>query len=432
MHAWCRLRLNSLARYWIVLGILILAGLATVTGTAQAAQMGGGETYRLPAGEVIQDDLYVAGGEIIIDGTVDGDLIAAGGYIEVNGVVTGDAILAGGGIRVTGVIQDDARLAGGGIVISGDVGDDLLVAGGGGPGMFVFPTGPRQVAQGVQLLGSATVGGDAFIVGGQGALAGSVAGDLTAGMGAIDFSGRVAGNASLNANTLRVNPASQVEGVLRYSTPQAEEIPAGVAAAVEYEAPATREETPPGRNPFLGFLGWLFRTFLILLGLWLLAWILLRLAPHSLTGPAEALAAQPVEAGIYGVLAAAAVLPVAAGLAFLAGLFWGWFSGGLVVLAFLLGLAALLWLLSPLVTGLWLGRQLAPYVGLPAGESLLALALGVAVIVLVSRVLGAVPCVGVLVAGTIYLLSFALAVGGLFLSWRGQRGQATPLPEPAP
>ncbi|OUC06542.1 hypothetical protein RY27_20370, partial [Litorilinea aerophila] len=37
MHARCRLRLTSLSRHWIVLGILILLVLATVTGTAPAA-----------------------------------------------------------------------------------------------------------------------------------------------------------------------------------------------------------------------------------------------------------------------------------------------------------------------------------------------------------------------------------------------------------
>ena len=51
---------------------------------------GANGVFRLPAGEIVQDDLYVTGGEIYIDGNVEGDLVAFGGYIEVNGNVTGD------------------------------------------------------------------------------------------------------------------------------------------------------------------------------------------------------------------------------------------------------------------------------------------------------------------------------------------------------
>ena len=41
-----------------------------VTQTARAAVFTGTDVYRLPAGQVITDDLYVAASEIYIDGTV--------------------------------------------------------------------------------------------------------------------------------------------------------------------------------------------------------------------------------------------------------------------------------------------------------------------------------------------------------------------------
>src|SRR5690606_24713078 len=83
-------------------------------GTALAAEVASAdEVYILPRGEVIEDDLYVGAGEILIEGTVEGDLVATGGYIEVSGVVMGDVIAAGGGIVISGAVQDDARVAGG-------------------------------------------------------------------------------------------------------------------------------------------------------------------------------------------------------------------------------------------------------------------------------------------------------------------------------
>lgn|GEM_PF-4371680 len=49
-----------------------------VTQKGWAAVFAGTDIYRLPAGEVITDDLYIAASEIYIDGTVEGDLIAGG------------------------------------------------------------------------------------------------------------------------------------------------------------------------------------------------------------------------------------------------------------------------------------------------------------------------------------------------------------------
>ncbi|MBW7885155.1 MAG: hypothetical protein H3C34_21490, partial [Caldilineaceae bacterium] len=106
-----------------MLALLLVLSLA---GTAVAATLVSGDEYRLESGQVIEDNLYVAGEEIIIDGTVDGDLIAVGGYIEVNGRVTGDVLAAGGGIVINGAVEGDVRIAGGGLKVNGTIGGDLV------------------------------------------------------------------------------------------------------------------------------------------------------------------------------------------------------------------------------------------------------------------------------------------------------------------
>src|SRR5690606_22801043 len=136
---------------WLTILLIGLLGFV-LTGSALAAETASGEVYRLAAGEVIEDDLYVGAGELYSDGTTEGDLIATGGYIEINGVVTGDAIMAGGGIHLNGAVQDDVRAAGAGVTISGTIGDDLVAAGGGGqPFVFPFQVNGRTIEQGVQL-----------------------------------------------------------------------------------------------------------------------------------------------------------------------------------------------------------------------------------------------------------------------------------------
>ena len=419
----------------------VAAGLAILmvllfSGTVLAAEVLEGDPYILPRGEVLNDDLYVAGSEVIIDGTVEGDLVVAAGYVEVNGVVMGDLMAAGGAVVITGAIQDDVRAAGGGVILSGTVGDDFFAAGGGGwPGMASIPiigtmqTQGREVPQGVQVAAGASIGGDAFVGGGQGLIAGSIGGDLNAGMGNLTFSGQTAGDANLNAQTLSVLEGARVQGELRYSTGSDTVIPEGVAASVVQQPwnQTSAEETVT--NPVGDLFRWLLRTGMAILGMVLAGWLIWTFASRQVTDLVAIMETRPMEAGIMGLLVAVLIVPLIGALTFLAVLFWGWFPGGVFMASFLLGLVALVWLLSPIVTGLWVGRKLAEVAGLDVGE-LPKLLLGMVAIVLVGRVLTVIPCVGDLAFLVIYLASFALTVGSWVLArWRPSR---PPVTQPVP
>jgi hypothetical protein len=102
---------------WTSIAIAFFA-LILIAGAAWAAEIASGDTYHLPAGQTIDNDLYVTAGEIIIDGVVNGDLVAMGGYIEINGEVTEDLLAAGGGIVINGVVGDDVRAAGNGVTLA--------------------------------------------------------------------------------------------------------------------------------------------------------------------------------------------------------------------------------------------------------------------------------------------------------------------------
>jgi hypothetical protein len=395
---------------WSVVLLVVLLLLA-VAGSALAAEFGGDEdVYRLAAGEVVDDDLYVGSGEIYIDGTVKGDLFAAGGYIEINGLVEGDLVAAGGGIVIRGQVLDDARVAGGGIEVTGTVGDDLFAAGGGGQGMgFPMQFGGRSIQQGIRIGDAAQVGGDAIIVGGGGRVGGQIAGDLRAGMGELELAGRVGGDADLQVGSLRVDEGSNVAGTLRYSSPDEVSIPADVSGNVRYEAP--QAEAAQQASIIVQLVGWLVRTALILVGFALLGWLLLRYAPSLLNAPVAAIEEKPLESGLYGLLAGALFIfiPILSGLlVVLMWIFWGIFPA-LVMAFFLLGSLALLWLFSPLITGLWLGKRI---IGQMGRETTITITLLVGVLLIV--VIGRIPIIGWLV----YLVSFALALGGILRSRR--------------
>jgi hypothetical protein len=109
-------------------------------------------------------------------------------------------------------------------------------------------------------------------------------------------------------------------------------------------------------------------------------------------------------------------------LVFLMVLFGGWFPG-LVLGIFLFGTLAIAWFLSPLVSGLWIGRGLARVAGRER-DSLAMLLVGVLLVAL----LGMLPFVGWFV----YLLSFLFAIGAVILLVTGRtRGSSDSTPESA-
>lgn len=389
-------------------GMLICVLLAGVlVSPAFAAEVAGGDTYELAAGEVITDDLYVSAREVIIAGTVEGDLIATGAYIEVSGTVTGDVLIAGAGITINGTVEDDLRVAGAGIDIAGTIGGDVLAAGGGG--MFAAPINldGRSITQGVRIHDNAQIGGDALLAGGQGTISGAIGDDLRASMADLTLAAQVGGDAQLNAGTIAVQEPAQVAGVLRYTSEEPISPPDGVAADVVYTPP------PEGAEPTAleRTLTWLTRTVLVLLGFALLGWLLLRFRPAALARPARAIAAQPGRATLYGMLGLLGLMIIpllSALLVFLMILFFGWFPGVVLGLA-LFSILALLWFLSPLITGAWLGQRLSGILG-RAPDSLPVLLSGVLLLALLTHL----PYLGWLIS----LVSFVFAFGGLILARR--------------
>jgi hypothetical protein len=216
---------------------------------------------------------------------------------------------------------------------------------------------------------------------------------------------------------------------LRYSTDGGTTIPEGVAASVVATPQEEDTAVTETGNPVGDFFGWLLRTALILAGYLIAGWLLWSFAPRQITGPVAVIEDRPMVAGITGLLAAVAVVPVGAALTFLASLFWGFFPGGVILLTFILGLVALIWLLSPLVTGLWVGRRIGQMLGAPDSE-LPRLLVGITTIVLVGRVLTLIPCAGDLAFQVIFLGSFILSVGSWFLA--RQRPPQEPALLPAP
>ena len=160
------------------------------------------------------------------------------------------------------------------------------------------------------------------------------------------------------------------------------------------------------RAPARTVASWWQTSGQLLLGFGLLSALVLWRAPGALIAPARAISAHPWRTLLIGLLVAQffLVVPLASGLLLVAtAVFWGWFPGVLLGVG-LLAAFGLLWFLSPLVTGVWLGRRAG--VALGRGADSLPLLVGG---VLLLALLGQLPTVG----WVIYLISFVLALGAL-------------------
>ncbi|MEA3459188.1 MAG: hypothetical protein U9R11_00675, partial [Chloroflexota bacterium] len=372
-----------------------------------------------------------------------GDLVATGGEITINGTVEGDLIAAGGSITVNGTVQDDVRIAGGVLTIgpNAQIGDDVLAAG------YSFDA----------ASGSA-IGGGLLIAGYQAKLAGDIQEDVNAATGALEIAGHIGGNvevkvgepdpdfermqpffamwmpAPMTAPGFRLGDEAVIEGELVYTSGAEAEVASGakVSGGIVYQTPVPRpeeaeevEEVTPAQVTPNWFLSQLRRLITLLVVGLLLLWIV----PEPMREAAAALQAKPLPGlgwGIVVIIVVLAVIPmVPIGVIVLAIILGRLGLGGLVASVTGLGLltdAAILvgFLITALYTtkvifGFLAGRLLLERIQPKwAAGRVLPLVIGVVIFV----ILRAIPYLGWLI-GLVVTLS---GLGALWLiSWKALR-----------
>ena len=69
-----------------------------------------GRAVLIPSGDVVHNDLIVAGPSVTVDGTIEGDLIAFTRNLTVTGHVTGDVIAFAEQSMIDGIVDGNVRL----------------------------------------------------------------------------------------------------------------------------------------------------------------------------------------------------------------------------------------------------------------------------------------------------------------------------------
>jgi hypothetical protein len=168
-------------RKWLQRGFLVLTLIVAFVWAppAHATEFREGNTVIIPAGQIIDDDLFVSANRVEMNGTVKGDLFAFGSEVIVNGRVEGSAIVAGYTLRVNGLIT--GSLYGGGFSLT--LGPNVEV------GRNTYFGGFNLTAENGSSVSRSIYAGDY-----QTLLNGDVGEDVAVGGASLEINGSIGGN----------------------------------------------------------------------------------------------------------------------------------------------------------------------------------------------------------------------------------------------
>lgn len=143
--------------FLLLLTTLLITYATPATAYAKVMSNNEGQAT-VAANEIISDDLWVSGKEVVIEGVVEGDLYAAGESIKISGTVNGDIFAVGSKIIINGKIGQDLYAAGESISLAKAlIADTTMLAG----ANVVLDNATR--VGGSLLLAGATVNNEATV-----------------------------------------------------------------------------------------------------------------------------------------------------------------------------------------------------------------------------------------------------------------------------
>jgi cytoskeletal protein CcmA (bactofilin family) len=262
--------------YVILLVILSLTCSTTYALTTISADKTTGNVT-IEKDQTIDDNLAVAGNNVIIRGNVKDSLFVAGSNVRIEGDIEGNLIVAGSNVIISGNIGKDAIIAGSSITIdsSSKIGRDLITAG-------------------------STVNID-----------GRTERNIKNGSSQININGVVNGNVDTYSPSITLGNNAKIEGTLKYhnnkeiNIPNKEKVIGGI---VFEQITQTKPQKSPG--------SFLFFNFIRLLQTLLLGLIFVLLAPRCFSKTANIVNSEPLKSFGWGILLLVAI-PIIAIIVFL-------------------------------------------------------------------------------------------------------------------
>jgi cytoskeletal protein CcmA (bactofilin family) len=216
----------------VAMVLATLAGLLALPAPAGATQVHRDrQSFTVPAGETIKEDLIIMTGSARIEGTVEGDVIVFGASVTVTGRITGDLIVFAQRLRVEGQIDGDVRGFANQVDIAGSVARSIT-----------------SFSEGFDLTDRATVGGSVMFFAARGDLDGKIGRDLFGFLGKGRINGQIQGEARLRGEDVRFSTGSSVGGKIIFRGRQQPEI-LNKDLLNKLEFTADREDRPNYAKP---------------------------------------------------------------------------------------------------------------------------------------------------------------------------------------
>lgn len=342
------------------------------------------------------NNLYVAGGNVLVNSPTTGDLYVAGGNVTVEGAVEGDLTVAGGSIYINGPIGGDIRVAGGEITVNNTVAGDVVMVGGS-----------------LKLTERAPVGGDVYMAGGDVAIDAAVAGKLGIEAGLVSINSAISGEAKITAgDKLTLGEKTVFGGPAQYKSWQEAEVREGAQLGnLQYQQISQRNNKEAGA----AFAGLMTLGFIVkILAMILAALILIKLFPKKstvLVGNYIQQIWSNVGIGFIGIIAA----PIIAVILLITMV--GWYAGLIVLLLWVLWVFVSV-LVGMVSVGAWINQRLIKKTDLVVDWQ--AVVIGVVVMTVVAMV----PVIGWLVMFLVVFAGFGTIIRHIAAIIRSQQSQA--------
>ena len=359
-----------------------------------AAEVRSGDNPSVPAGETVNDDLYLFGGDVTIAGTVNGDAVVASGTLKVPGRVNGNLNVAAGELDIAGSVQRSVRVAAGTVTITGDIAGDLVITGGT-----------------VTIETTGAVGGDVLVAGGDVKIRGPVDGDVRGKVSNLQISEEIGGDVRVTVSTLDLQTGARIDGDLKYTSAD----PADIATGVTVTGTRTHTESSqftPG-NDIRSFL---FSPIFRLLVALFTGLVLILLLPRAAAIVADGIRKAPASTFVVGLIMLFVVPVVAVILLFTV--------IGIPVSIMLWVSYAILLYLSQIFLGLALGRLILPKSWDMNGRGYNLLAMTLGVVFLAALRIIPVPYLSTVIAA----LTAIFGLGAIVIGPRYWRTRATVAP----
>jgi cytoskeletal protein CcmA (bactofilin family) len=421
--------INTRNKSLLMRGSLLLLMLSMLffplAGSASAAEVIPGDPDAfVDADTVIEDDLFISGRHVQIDGTVLGDVFASGEDVQINGRIDGNLFVAGQSLIINGEVSDNVVSA----AYSLQLGPDADIS-----GNLYFAGFSLQAMEASQIARSV------YAAGYQAALDGSIGRNVLASLSAFQLDGSVAGDVQLALNQSTGNIRNQFGDPTFYIPENVSVLPEGIfqgsnasiLGEFEHSVNIFNIDSPNfDGDDVAGFFvtNWMRSRVGEFMALLILGLLLFTLVPGPGRRAVEQMRSQPLSSIAWGALISLAfplLLVVSITLVIFLTIFFGAATlgslagtvlslGGITVVSFWTLFGLLFWMISKIIFAYLIGHSLVERVSPEALDGRWGVLFALVPGILLYEFVRAIPLLGHLTA----LIVILMGVGAVFLVFR--------------